>query len=63
MTLTPEAKRINDLLYLMVKLDEVIINEIREVNRGKGHSAERIEESLEYWIKDRIIYMKRDETK
>lgn len=54
-------KRINDLLDLMITLNNVIASEIREVNRGRGHSAKEIEESLKYWIEDRIAFMQEEE--
>lgn len=50
--------RINDLLYLMTILDNVISEEIIEVNRGKGHTAEEIGESLKYHIEDRLKFYK-----
>lgn len=59
--MTEQQIRINDLLYLMTVLDNAIINEVREINRGKGHSAEKIEETLKYWIEERIAFMKRKE--
>lgn len=59
--MTEQQIRINDLLYLMTVLDNAIVNEIREINRGKGHSAEKIEETLKYWIEERIVFMKRKE--
>lgn len=59
--MTHQQIRINNLLDLMTMLDNAIIVEIRETNRGKGHSAERIEETLKYWIDDRIAFMKREE--
>jgi len=59
--MTEQQIRINDLLYLMTVLDNTIINEIREINRGNGHPAEKIEETLKYWIEDRIEFMKRKE--
>ena len=43
--MTHQQIRINNLLDLMTMLDNAIIVEIRETNRGKGHSAERIEET------------------
>lgn len=59
--MTEQQIRINDLLYLMTVLDNAIINEVREINRGKGHPAEKIEETLKYWIEERITFMKRKE--
>lgn len=59
--MTEQQIRINDLLYLMTVLDNTIINEIREINRGNGRPAEKIEETLKYWIEDRIEFMKRKE--
>lgn len=59
--MTEQQIRINDLLYLMTVLDNAIINEIREINRGNGHPAEKIEETLKYWIEERIAFMKRKE--
>jgi len=59
--MTHQQIHINNLLDLMTMLDNAIIAEIRETNRGKGHSAERIEETLKYWIDDRIAFMKREE--
>lgn len=54
-------KRINDLLYLMAQLDNSIIQEIIAVNRGMGHSPKVIEQTLKYWIDDRIPFMEREE--
>ena len=59
--MTEQQIRINDLLYLMTVLDNAIVNEVREINRGKGHSAEKIKETLKYWIEERIAFMKRKE--
>lgn len=59
--MTEQQIRINDLLYLMTVLDNTIINEIREINRGNEHPAEKIEETLKYWIEERIAFMKRKE--
>jgi len=59
--MTLKQKRINDLLDLQMILNNSIINEIREVNRGKGHTAKEIEQTLKYWIEDRIIFMEKDE--
>ena len=59
--MTEQQIRINDLLYLMTVLDNTIINEIREINRENGHPAEEIEDTLKYWIEDRIAFMKRKE--
>ena len=59
--MTEQQIRINDLLYLMTVLDNTIINEIREINRGNGHPVEEIEDTLKYWIEDRIAFMKRKE--
>ena len=59
--MTHEQKRINDLLNLMTMLNNSITAEIREINRGRGHSAERIEETLKYQIDDRIAFMKQEE--
>lgn len=54
-------KQINELLNLMACLDNVIIEEIREINRGKGHTAEEIADHLKYWIEDRMFfYEKKD---
>lgn len=55
--------RINDLLDLMAILDDVISEEIREVNRGKGHTAEEIGESLKYHIEDRLNFYKKNNDK
>lgn len=49
-------KQINKLLYLMTLLDNVIIEEIREINRGEGHTAKEIEENLKYWIEDTMTF-------
>ena len=49
-------KQINELLYLMTCLDNVIIEEIREINRGKGHTAKEIADHLKYWIEDRMFF-------
>lgn len=46
--MTHKQKRINDLLDLQMILNNSIINEIREVNRGKGHTAKEIEETLKF---------------
>lgn len=54
-------RRINDLLYLMAQLDNSIIQEIMAINRGKGHSPKVIEQTLKYWIDDRIAFMEREE--
>lgn len=54
-------KQINELLYLMTCLDNVIIEEITEINRGKGHTAKEITDRLKYWIDDRMFfYEKKD---
>jgi len=54
-------KRINQLLDLMAILHNAISEEIREVNRGKGHTAEEITDHLKYWIEDRMFfYEKKD---
>lgn len=53
-------RRINDLLYLMAQLDNSIIQEIIAVNRDMGHSPKVIEQTLKYWIDDRISFMERD---
>ena len=55
--------RINDLLDLMAILDDVISEEIREVNRGKGHTTEEIGESLKYHIEDRLNFYKKNNSK
>ena len=49
-------KKINKLLYLMSLLDNVIIEEITEINRGKGHTAKEITDRLKYWIDDRMFF-------
>jgi len=49
-------KKINKLLYLMSLLDNVIIEEIRKVNRGEEHTAKEIEENLKYWIEDTMLF-------
>lgn len=54
-------KRVNDLLDLMTLLNNAIMSEIRDINRGRGHSAKEIEESLKYWIEDRIAFMQKEE--
>ena len=59
--MTHKQKRIDNLLDLQMILNNSIINEIREVNRGKGHTAKEIEETLKYWIEDRIHFMKGDD--
>lgn len=51
-------KRINQLLDLMAILHNAISEEIREVNRGKGHTKEEIENTLKYWIEDRMFFYK-----
>lgn len=58
--MTPQQIRINDLLDLQMILNNAILNEIRETNRGKGHTAEEIEKTLKYWIEDRIHFMKEE---
>ncbi len=59
--MTHEQKRIDDLLNLMAILNNSIMNEIREINRGRGHPAATIRDTLEYWINDRITFMRREE--
>lgn len=59
--MTHEQKRIDDLLNLMAILNSSIMNEIREINRGRGHSALDIRNTLNYWIDDRIAFMRREE--
>ena len=54
--------RINDLLYLMTILDNVISEEIIEVNRGKGHTAKEIGDSLKYHIEDRLKFYKENDS-
>ena len=49
-------KKINQLLDLMAILHNAISEEIREVNRGKGHAKEEIENTLKYWIEDRMFF-------
>lgn len=59
--MTHKQRRINDLLDLQVILNNLIINEIREVNRGKGHTAKEIKETLEFWVEVRIPFMMGDD--
>ena len=59
--MTHEQKRIDDLLNLMAILNSSIMNEIREINRGRGHSATDIRDTLDYWIDDRIRFMRQEE--
>ena len=59
--MTHEQKRIDDLLNLMGLLNSSIMNEIREINRGRGHSALDIRDTLDYYIDDRIRLMRREE--
>ena len=56
-----EQKRIDDLLNLMAILNSSIMNEIREINRGRGHSALDIRSTLDYWIDDRTRLMRQEE--
>lgn len=55
--MTHKQKRINDLLDLQMILNNSIMNEIKEVNRGKGHTAKEIEETLKFWVEERIPFM------
>lgn len=59
--MTHEQKRIDDLLNLMGILNSSIMNEIREINRGRGHSALDIRNTLDYWIDNRIRFMRQEE--
>jgi len=59
--MTHKQKRIDNLLDLQMILNNSIINEIREVNRGKGHTAKEIEETLKFWIEERIPFMMGDD--
>lgn len=59
--MTHEQKRIDDLLNLMAILNSSIMNEIREINRGRGHSALDIRNTLDYWIDDRTRLMRQEE--
>lgn len=59
--MTHEQKRIDELLNLMTILNNSIINEIREINHGRGHSVATIRDTLEYWIDDRTTFMRREE--
>lgn len=59
--MTHKQRRINDLLDLQMILNNSIINEIREVNRGKGHTAREIEETLKFWVEERIPFMMGDD--
>lgn len=59
--MTHKQKRINDLLDLQMILNNSIINEIREVNRGKGHTAKEIKETLNFWVEERIPFMMEDD--
>ena len=59
--MTHEQKRIDDLLNLMAILNSSIMNEIREINRGRGHSVLDIRNTLDYWIDDRTRLMRQEE--
>ena len=59
--MTHEQKRIDDLLNLMAILNSSIMNEIREINCGRGHSALDIRNTLDYWIDDRTRLMRQEE--
>lgn len=59
--MTHKQKRIDNLLDLQMILNNAIINEIREVNRGKGHTAKEIEETLKFWVEERIPFMMGDD--
>lgn len=59
--MTHEQKRIDDLLNLMAILNSSIMNEIREINRGRGHSAIDIRDTLDYWVYDRMRLMIQEE--
>lgn len=59
--MTHEQKRIDDLLNLMAILNSSIMHEIREINRGRGHSALDIRNTLDYWIDDRTRLMRQEE--
>lgn len=45
---------IDGLLVLRRRIDDLIDNEIRNVCRGKGDS-ERLKDSLEYVMEDRVL--------
>lgn len=59
--MTHKQKRINDLLDLQMILNNLIMNEIKEVNRGKGHTAKEIEGTLKFWVEERIPFMMRED--
>lgn len=58
---TKEQKKIDDLLYIMLRLNERIVNEIAEINRGRGNSAEDIFDGLTYILEDRFRFMTNEE--
>lgn len=58
---TKEQKKIDDLLYIMLRLSERIVNEIAEINRGRGNSSEDIFDGLTYILEDRFKFMINEE--
>lgn len=58
---TKEQKKIDDLLYIMLRLNERIVSEIAEINRGRGNSAEDIFDGLKYILEDRFKFMINEE--
>lgn len=60
---TREEKKISDLLRIMSLVDNRIITEIEEIQRGNEHSSKDILEGIEYILEERFTFMIRDENK